>query len=110
MDIKLHVKVTLDTSEAFFGPGPCRLLELIERTGSLKAACTEMDLSYTKGYKLIKRIEKVMGTPIVERHTGGRDGGGSALTDEGRKLITNYRALESGVEDYSNKLYERIFV
>ena len=41
----------------FFGEGPCRLLHLIEETGSLRAAALSMGMAYTKALHLIKRAD-----------------------------------------------------
>ena len=48
-----HIKVELRAEDKFFGPGVCELLELIEQTGSLHSACTEMGLSYSKGSRML---------------------------------------------------------
>ena len=49
-----HIKVELRAEDKFFGPGVCELLELIEQTGSLQSACTEMGLSYSKGSRMLR--------------------------------------------------------
>ena len=52
-----HIKVELRAEDKFFGPGVCELLELIEQTGSLQSACTEMGLSYSKGSSIDGLVE-----------------------------------------------------
>ena len=44
----LHVstQVRLAKEDIFFGPGKARLMEYIEKTGSMQEACLEMGLSY----------------------------------------------------------------
>ena len=39
----------------FFGEGPCRLLHLIEETGSLRAAAMSMGMAYTKALAIMRR-------------------------------------------------------
>ena len=56
-----HIKVELRAEDKFFGPGVCELLELIEQTGSLQSACTEMGLSYSKGSRMLRGIERQLG-------------------------------------------------
>ena len=41
----------------FFGEGPCRLLHLIEETGSLRAAAMSMGMAYTKALAIMRRKE-----------------------------------------------------
>lgn len=45
----------------FFGEGPCRLLHLIEETGSLRAAAMSMGMAYTKALAIMRRAEKNLG-------------------------------------------------
>ena len=66
----------------FFGEGPCRLLHLIEETGSLRAAALSMGMAYTKALHLMKRAEKNLGFSLTARTIGGKGGGGSVLTPE----------------------------
>ena len=47
----------------FFGEGPCRLLHLIEETGSLRAAAMSMGMAYTKALAIMRRAEKNLGFP-----------------------------------------------
>ena len=57
----IHPKIRLrfDTQEKFFGPGVCELLELIDETGSVQKACARMELSYSKGSKMLKKLDQV---------------------------------------------------
>ena len=48
----LRVMLCDDAGERFFGEGPCRLLHLIEETGSLRSAAAQMGLSYSKALRL----------------------------------------------------------
>ena len=51
----------------FFGEGPCRLLHLIEETGSLRAAAMSMGMAYTKALAIMRRAEKNLGFPLTAR-------------------------------------------
>ena len=55
----LRVMLCDDAGERFFGEGPCRLLHLIEETGSLRAAAISMGMAYTKALAIMKRAEKI---------------------------------------------------
>ena len=50
-------QVRLAKDDIFFGPGKARLMEYIEKTGSMQEACTKMDLSYSKAAKMMKKAE-----------------------------------------------------
>ena len=63
-------QVRLAKDDIFFGPGKARLMEYIEKTGSMQEACLEMGLSYSKGARMIKMAEKQLG--YQDRRQRGR--------------------------------------
>ncbi len=77
------------------GPGKVRLLELVDKTGSISAAAREMKMSYRRAWLLIEELNGVFGKPVVETMAGGSGGGGAKVTPHGRSIITAFRALES---------------
>ena len=81
----LRVMLCDDAGERFFGEGPCRLLHLIEETGSLRSAAAQMGLSYSKALRLVQHAEKELGFALTCKTIGGRGGGGSTLTAEARR-------------------------
>ena len=83
-----------EAGEKFFGEGPCRLLHAVEKTGSLRAAAQSMGMAYTKALKLVRHAEAALGFPLTTRTAGGRDGGGSSLTPEGKEWLQ--RCAEAG--------------
>lgn len=83
------------------GEGRARLLELIESTGSISDAASEMNMSYRHAWGVIKGMEEVIHESIVFTRRGGKEGGGTELTEKGRDLLNAYRELTSvheGVE------------
>ena len=76
----LRVMLCDDAGERFFGEGPCRLLHLIEETGSLRSAAAQMGLSYSKALRLVQHAEKELGFALTCKTIGGRGGGGSPLS------------------------------
>lgn len=107
--VRPFVQVGLRAGEKFFGPGACELLERIEQTGSIQEACAQMNLSYSKGSRIIKNIDRQLGISAVQRWAGGVGGGGSVLTKEGRKLTEHFRKLEAEMEEYLEEAYDRCF-
>jgi molybdate transport system regulatory protein len=71
------------------------LLKKIEETGSLSRAAKAVGLSYKSAWDTVDSLNNLAEKPLVAKITGGRAGGGSALTDYGREIIGNYRVLES---------------
>lgn len=64
----LRVMLCDDAGERFFGEGPCRLLHLIEETGSLRSAAARMGLSYSKALRLVQHAEKELVCPDLQDH------------------------------------------
>lgn len=104
------VSIVLHTQEKMFGPGTYQLLKYIDETGSLQQACNKMELSYSKGSKMIKIVEKQLGYSIVKRWSGGAKGGGSCLSDKGHQLLRNYKELLDSVEKFTLDRYNEIFI
>ena len=109
--MKPITKITLtdDTGIKFFGEGPCRLLRGVEKTGSLRAAAMEMEMAYTKASKLLKQAESTLGFPLTTRSAGGKDGGGSVLTPEGKTLLQQYEAYRDACIKANQELYRQYF-
>ena len=98
-----------DKGEPVFGTGICDLLAGVEATGSLHRAAANMKMSYSKAWTIVQRAEGHLGFPLIERRVGGAEGGGSALTDDGRWLMEAFRAWSSKVREASEDLFDEIF-
>ena len=100
---------TDDNGLKFFGEGPLRLLRCVEKTGSLRSAAMEMQMAYSKASKLLKQAEHNLGFPLTTRSAGGRDGGGSKLTPEGKQWLQQYEAYRDACVKSNQALYKRFF-
>jgi molybdate transport system regulatory protein len=90
---RITIRVDFE-SGASLGPGKIRLLEEVEKTGSIRNAATALGMSFRQAWLLLKAIEDMFGQPVIATQRGGTRGGGSVLTDLGRLVIANYRQLE----------------
>jgi molybdate transport system regulatory protein len=88
------LSLRIDLPSGRIGPGKIRLLEAIEREGSISAAGRALGMSYKRAWDLVDALNKQFGTPVVEASTGGHRGGGAMLTEAGRSLVADYRAIE----------------
>lgn len=78
------------------GPGKVALLEEIARSGSISAAGRAMKMSYRRAWQLVEDLNRNFGRPVIETAAGGVGGGGARLTEAGRTLVQQYRAMELG--------------
>ena len=109
MEPLMKVYLLDDAGNRFFGDGPCRLLSLVEQTGSLRSAAMEMGMAYTKAMKLLHHAEETVGEPLTVRSTGGKDGGGSRLTPRGKELVERYERYKALCVQAGRELYSQIF-
>lgn len=73
-----------------FGDGKCRILEAIDKHGSLLAATREIGMSYRKAWADLRKAEECLGVRLLTRMRGGRAGGATTLTDAARVILAAY--------------------
>ncbi len=94
---KLFLRLDL-TSRIRLGPGKIRLLEAIEREGSISAAGRALKMSYRRAWLLIDELNASFREPLVATKLGGSGGGKASVTAFGRTVIGTYRAMERDTE------------
>lgn len=88
----------------FLGDTRIRLLEAIDEQGSISQAAKAVPLSYKAAWDAVDAMNNLAEQPLVLRSTGGRHGGGTRLTDYGRKVIALYRVLEAEYQTALDRL------
>lgn len=92
----------------FLGYGRVVLLERIREHGSISAAARSMEMSYRHAWKLVDSMNRQGRTPVVEKSTGGRGGGGAVVTAAGERAIETfweaYRAFRDFLEERTRRL------
>ena len=71
------------------------LLHNISEKNSISSAAKAAKISYRSAWDRISILQKKLKRPIVIAQAGGREGGGAKLTDEGHRLITEYRRMNN---------------
>ena len=77
----------------YFGPGPAELLSRIDKTGSIRQAAIEMEMSYKKAWEMVSMLNDNSVAPLVIPQTGGTKGGGSVITSEAKTIIAWHNKL-----------------
>lgn len=108
-ELNFQMKLMLGKQEDFFGPGIADFLVRIGQTGSILAACQEMHMSYSKGWKLVNKVEEELGFPFLIRRNGGKGGGSSTLTPEGEAFIRRYYAFSQDLNRMAENFFEQYF-
>jgi len=106
---KLVGKLTVDTEfGTFLGDTRIRLLEAISRYGSISQAAKAVPLSYKAAWDAVDAMNNLAEAPLVERAVGGKHGGGTQLTEYGRRVIAMYRAVEQEYQQAIDRLAARL--
>ena len=92
----------------FLGYGRVVLLERIARHGSISAAARSMKMSYRHAWKLGDSMNRQSRTPLVVTATGGKGGGGTVLTDAGRRAVAAFRSAWDALETFLEKRTGRL--
>ena len=108
--LKLNYKIWIetDTHVSILGEGKWKLLTAIKETGSLKAAVESMGLSYRQTWTKLKEIEEKLGFPIIEKSRGGAEGGHTALTPQGEKIVEFFDKVYSEFEPQVKEIFSHL--
>ena len=101
-----NLSCRLFTDAKCFGPGVAQLLHAVQELHSLRAAALSMDMAYSKAWTIIKNSEKALGFSLLDSTTGGKGGGGAALTPEGARLLRAYDTFCSRLHDAADELFQ----
>lgn len=106
---KVHGRIWLTRDgRNFLGRGRVELLLHIGETGSISKAAKLMKMSYKSAWDAVDAMNRNAGFLLVERASGGRDGGGSTLTEDAIRLISLYRKIEAEHDDFLARMSEEI--
>jgi molybdate transport system regulatory protein len=109
MKPQAHIRIDF-SGTCSIGPGKIGLLEGIERTGSLSAAARALGMSYRRAWLLLHSTNEGFSEPVVSLSVGGKDGGGTRLTDFGRQLVADYRRFDAAVDQLAAKTFAEVRV
>ena len=94
--------------EDAFGPGKAQLLESVLETGSLNRTASAMKMSYVKALALVRAMNAHFRAPLVELSRGGKQGGGTQVTDAGRKVLAEYHTMREASEAAAFPAWRRL--
>lgn len=104
---RLRGRLEVDTEfGTFLGDTRIRLLEAIDKHGSISQAAKAVPISYKAAWDAVDAMNNLADQPLVSRLTGGKNGGGTTLTEHGKQVIAFYRALEIEYQAALDRLVE----
>ena len=107
--LKTRFKLWLSSEDAegVFGDGKWRLLKSIDSEGSLRAASRLLHISYRKAWGDLKKAQRCLNIPLVEKQRGGIEGGRTSLTEQGEKWLKAYTGFRNDIEKAAEKAYQK---
>ena len=106
---RLHLDAQVRAVDVSFNAAIAQFLELIAHTGSIQTACKCMQMSYSKGWRMIRHLENTLGYPVLRKTVGGAEGGGSKLTKKGKDFLLKYQAMEKEIQEQSQEIFKKYF-
>jgi molybdate transport system regulatory protein len=94
-----------ENNNIIIGEGRAKILDNIEKTGSMNQAAKLMKMSYKAVWSKIKATEKHMNACIV--HTDRKEG--SRLSKDGKQLLEKYKCLKEKCMSADDKIFGGIF-
>ena len=99
-------KVWLNWDGVFLmGPNYLRFLAAVDKKGTIRDGGQAVGWSYRTCLNRLRRMEKVLGAPVLSTTRGGRSGGGARLTPEARRLVTVFTSWQREVERLTQKAF-----
>ena len=92
----------------FLGANRICLLEKIEEHGSITKAAKSVGISYKTAWDTVNLINNLAEKPLVDRLAGGKGGGGTTLTAEGKKVITQFKTIQEEHRKFLDNLENRL--
>ncbi|WP_415397472.1 TOBE domain-containing protein [Sulfurimonas sp. CS5] len=76
------------------GNGRVELLEKIDEHGSISKASKAMKMSYKAAWDMVDAMNNLSDEPLVQKVTGGKNGGGAQITKVGKELINTFKKFK----------------
>lgn len=89
--------------------GIIRLLEAVQKTGTLREAAINLGVSYRKAWGDLRDAAAFVGFPLIETERGGRDGGVTRLTPDGADLVAAFSQLHDEIQESIHRTTKRFF-
>jgi molybdate transport system regulatory protein len=92
----------------FLGGDRIYLLEKIDELGSITKAAKDVGISYKTAWDTINLINNMAEKPLVDRLTGGKGGGGTSLTAEGKRVVNQFKTIQEEHRKFLDNLEVRL--
>lgn len=91
-----------------FASAQAELLKAIADCGSISQAAKRVGISYKTAWDRIDAMNNMSNQPLVTRSAGGAKGGGTALTELGKRVVAGFDALQHEHRQFIERLGNKI--
>ena len=92
----LHAELTVRVDDEMFANARrIELLRQIDELGNLTQAAKQVGYSYKGAWDAIDDMTRLSGGTLIERHAGGKGGGGTHLTERGQQVLRNFSLIQA---------------
>jgi|SRR5450759_1376071 molybdate transport system regulatory protein len=106
--VRPRIRVVSQDGTIVLGPGKADLLDAIARTGSIRAAASDLEMSYMRAWTLVRVMNAAFRSPLVEKLRGGSEQGGAHLTDRGQDVLDLYRRMEEEAAKAAGRSWRKL--
>ncbi|WP_044117940.1 winged helix-turn-helix domain-containing protein [Alkaliflexus imshenetskii] len=103
IEIICHIDI-LKNGTAILDGTKTSLLKQINALGSLSSAAKQLKISYQHAWNMVDEMNRLAPQPLVVKQRGGSNGGGTQLSEYGKRVIKEYVYIESHVISLVKKL------
>ncbi len=103
IEVELQILVRRNGTP-FLTSSTVKLLREVQRCGSLRIAARGLKFSYQHAWELVNEINRVASEPVVLKQRGGVGGGGAQLSVHGRRLLSEFKNIESVTKTFTKQL------
>ena len=92
-----------------FGKGLARLFVRVDELGTLRKAAEAESMSYRYAWEMVRQAERHLGKTLLIRRVGGRGGGDSQLSPEGRLLLGAFQQLSEETSTFVQQRFQELY-
>lgn len=107
-ETRLNADLFFLTEGNSFASAQISLLEAIGNCGSISQAARQVGISYKTAWDRVNAMNNMSNGPLVTRTTGGSHGGGTELTELGRKVVDGFQAIQEEHQVFIRQLGDKL--